>query len=132
MSYDARKKVTLGQVKTLAQAAAAGGGGASPTVYTFAAGDWTNVKPVGPGSPSGGGSSTDLEESGTDPMTITLTAAQHGRSSGNFVYQVYSHLADGTYKSGTWDTAGVGVRYLNSGKVELSSPQAFAGKIVFL
>jgi len=110
MSYDAKKKVTLGQVKTLAQAAAAGGG-ASPTAFSFSAGAWK----------AGGGG-----------VTLTLTAAQHGRSSGDFVYQVYSRLADGSYQSGTWNAVGVGVQYLSSGSVKLTAPEAFAGKIVFL
>ncbi len=102
----------LGQVKPLPQAAASagGGGGASPAAVPFAAGDWT---------------------AGT-PCTMTLTAARHGRSGGDFLYQVYSRLADGTCQGGTWDAAGVGVQYLSSGEVKLSSPTAFAGKIVFL
>ena len=69
--------------------------------------------------------------SGSDGYTLTVAAADHGRSSAAFGCAL-RHRVDGVLKANTWAVLGTGSSYDEAtGVITLTSPAAYEGTAVF-
>ncbi len=73
------------------------------------------------------------EYDGASGYALTVPAEKHKRKGGDFTFQIFHLLADGTYRTNTWAAMGTEVRYdEGTGSAVLESPDAYSGKILFV
>ncbi len=126
-------EVTLDQAwEAQSQQEEGGGGAAAGMLLGFLGND--NLGPVPNGAPASKTvtfSASDWTEENSQ-WALTITKAQNGRNSGDFVCTVWSQDSAGAYAKNTWAALSADMEYnAENGDCKLVSEEKFAGKIVF-